>query len=238
MPFIALKKTDSLTLTWQEPLCKNRTSIDHYKVTVSPDWNSDTKEASTIIIQPECLSNITTGRVFVTLKETTCGSSGYKFISCAPYNISLLPVFELASANEELSSWETSTQTLALENETSITSLVVTDTGGHWISISWPIPTCKIPVSEWKLQELSLGSVNLPPDCPTFVNSSHLSLNISEKITCKNSNLQQGLSLQPCSSYTFKMDVKYADLEEQAGSNNQVSTNTENECEFKSYINN
>lgn len=227
---------DWLTLAWNEPLCSTRASLAHYSVTIHPDWNSGPKDGtSTLIIKPECLDGDGSSRVSVTLKENTCGPLvGYKFTSCAPYNISVLPVYELSSANSELLVWETSTLTLPLENEASITSLDVTSVGKRFISISWPIPSCRIPVSEWKLQDLVLGNVvSLPPDCPMFINSSHLTLNIENTITCQNSNLPpvKGLTVIPCSNYTLKMNVKYSNLEEQAGSNNVASARTENERE-------
>ena len=205
-----------------------------------PNWNTRPKDRENVeetyylIIKPACLNRQSDGTVFVTINETTCGH-GYKLVSCAPYIFKVLPVYELPSANGNLFGWENETQTLPLLHEASVTNLSIQDIGARWISVSWPMPACRIPVSEWNLTELSSNDVViLPQDCPTFVNSSHLILNISDSIVCSNSNfsMSSGLSIIPCISYNISLNVKYLNLDMQIGNNNTIATKTKFERKY------
>ena len=139
----------------------------------------------------------------------------------------VLPVYELSSANENLAGWTNNTQTLPFPYEASVNNLRVQEVSTRWISISWPIPTCRVPVSEWILSE-SGSVISLPPDCPENVNGSHLTLNISDTIVCRNSEgIQNGMSFNPCTNYSLGMTVKYSNLDIQYGSNNFITAVTE-----------
>ncbi len=223
---VASQGTNSLTLEWLEPTCRN---LSYYNVSVIPDWNlepgNDYDGEKYLTITPECLDKHRSGNVYLTLSNTTC-KSGYKFVSCAPYSIKVLPVYELSSANENLAGWTNNTQTLPFPYEASVNNLSVQEVSTRWISISWPIPTCRVPVSEWILSE-SESVIFLPPDCPDNVNGSHLTLNISDTIVCRNSEpIQNGVSFNPCTNYSLGMNVKYSNLDIQNGSNNFITAVT------------
>lgn len=217
-------------MTWFEPKCRATANLVYYNVTVKPDWALGTHVEQTFLkIKPECLDQIPNGQVSVTLNETVCGR-GYKFVSCAPYVIEVLPVYQLPSANENLLRWETLTQTLPVQNEASVNNLTVQQVHTRWITVSWLIPTCRLPISAWNLTELSSEmAVLLPPDCPTYVNTTHLALNISDSIFCRNSSIPINFEVPfiPCTNYTLGMYVKYSNLDVQPGTNNIVSATTE-----------
>ncbi len=225
---IASQGTNSLTLAWREPTCRSTANLLYYNVSVMPDWNIGPKdfknmEEAYLIIKPKCLNKQPDGTVFVTLNDVMCDHQGYKFISCAPYTVEVLPVYELPSANQDLFGWKNETNTLPLQNEASVTNLNVQDIGTQWISVSWPIPACRIPVSEWNLTVANLSSsdfVILPPDCPTFVNSSHYTLNVSNSIECRGNNFLSGFSIIPCASFRINLNVKYLNLDSETGSDN------------------
>ncbi|KAI9555380.1 hypothetical protein GHT06_017895 [Daphnia sinensis] len=229
-PIVAAQSTNSLTLTWFEPTCRATANLVYYNVTVLPNWNLTTHVSKTFLkIRPECLDKLSNGQVSMTLNESVC-DRGYKFDSCAPYIIKILPVYQLPSANENLLGWETRTQTLPLQNEASVNNLTVQDIGTRWITVSWPIPTCHLPISVWNLTELSSkSSAILPPDCPTYVNATHLTLNISDTILCRNGDRSINFEVPfiPCTNYTLGMHVKYPNLDIQSGSNDIVSATTE-----------
>ena len=203
-----------------------------------PDWNLEPRTdigEKYLIIYPDCLEKHPNGNVSLTLNDTTC-RSGYNFVSCAPYNISVLPFYELSSANENLVGWTDNTQTLPFPYEASVNNLTVQDVGAKWISIAWPIPTCRVPVSEWILSE-SESILILPPDCPAYFNGS-LTLNISDTITCTNSDtpIQSEVPLIPCTNYSLGMNVKFSNLEVQNGSNNVILLTTAIERKFCAVI--
>ncbi|XP_057380655.1 uncharacterized protein LOC130702955 isoform X2 [Daphnia carinata] len=228
-PIVASQGTNSLTLTWFEPSCRASAELVYYNVTVMPNWNFTAHVNKTFLkIEPKCLDKIPNGQVSMTLNQSVC-DRGYKFDSCAPYVIKILPVYQLPSANENLLGWETKTQTLPLQNEASVNNMTVQDVGTRWITVSWPKPTCHLPISVWNLTELSSkSSVILPPDCPTYVNATHLTLNISDSILCGNGDhpINFGVSFIPCTNYTLAVHIKYPNLDVRPGSNNIVSATT------------
>ena len=209
-------------------------------MSVQPDWNlgpkliNDNRETS-LTIKPDCLIEEANGTVSVMIKENTCNSrQGFKFESCSPYVINVLPVYQLESANQDVLGWTNQTQTaFSSPVEASVNDLVVESVGKRWISIVWPIPSCKIPITQWNLTDtLNQNVVILPPECPIFVNSSHYRINVTDSIVCRNFANQTAFSLVPCSSYQFRLTVKYRDLDEQTGERNDINASTDIEREF------
>jgi hypothetical protein len=140
----------------------------------------------------------------------------------------------LSSANEDLAGWENDTQTLPFEYEAAVSNLTVQNVGTRWISISWPIPPCRVNVSEWILsQNESDKIIRLPPDCPAKVDGNYLTLNISDTIVCSDNNDSiKFVPIIPCTNYTLGMNVKYPNWEVQNGSDNVISKDTEVERKF------
>lgn len=237
-PTVSDRSNASLTLEWRQPVC-TRANLIQYNITIKPNCNSGPKftknSSTTIIVKPDCLTNLTSGRVSVNLNQNTCADQGYKFISCSPYVINVFPVYELLSANEDLVGWKNSTETLPSENEASVSNLTVGNYGGYWISILWQTP-CRVAVTKWILTELPYGTpVDLPRDCPTVINNTHMSLNISDSIVCSKHSTKPtipGLNIIPCNSYNLTLNVKYDHWDEQPGSNNVVKAQTELESKL------
>ncbi|XP_046436944.1 uncharacterized protein LOC124188392 isoform X3 [Daphnia pulex] len=221
-PKVISQGTNSLTLGWNEPKCRN---LIYYNVTVMPNWKSEPR--TYLKITPDCLDKDPSGNVSVILNATTC-QNGYKFVSCAPYNIKVLPVYQLSSANEDLVGWANDTQTLPFEYEAAVSDLTVQNVGTRWISISWPIPPCRVNVSEWILSQTESDKISLPPDCPAKFDGNYLTLNISDTIVCSGSNYSiEFVPIIPCTNYTLGMNVKYPNWEVQNGSDNVISKITE-----------
>ncbi len=213
----------SIELQWIEPECKNSANLIYYDVSVN--------DSKYLKVLPNCLEVTSSGnKVSLVLNNNTSFSCGkVDLSSCSYYNIGIQPVYKLASANEDIASQETITNTLADEYEASVQNLNVLQTGKEWISLSWSVPSCRMPISTWDLTEnASNYSVGLPADCPFLDQSGTLlSINISDRIECQNGDSITGLPVLPCSNYSIEMNVNYVDLEFQEGRNNTVQVSSE-----------
>lgn len=209
----------SLELRWTEPLCKSSAALLYYNVAVNE---------VELQVEQDCLQPSGGDSVILTLNDTTCGQTDLiRLDSCSPYDIKILPVYKLASANEGIMGLQTSSFTLADKFEASVNNLTVDDTGTRWISLSWPKPQCRIPVEWWNLTERDSGCVSiLPADLPILLNGTTFQLNVSDQLVCQ--NLQQ-YPILPCSSYFIQLDAKYTDLDIQPGTNNIVNASSETE---------
>lgn len=219
--------THSLELRWMEPRCKASALLHHYDVTVN---------SSVLEILPDCLQQMEENTVSLVLSDSTCNQKGFSLDSCSIYDITVLPVYSLSTANEDLFGKQKTSHTLAEDYEASVNNLTILDSGGQWISLSWPRPACRMPIASWSLalrEDLkSKIEVNLPAECPISNHSENtLSLNVSDQtVYCQNSApVDTAFPIVPCSKYTVKLDVLYEDLDQQDGVNNIAQTSTQSE---------
>ena len=209
----------SIEIRWTEPRCKTSATLLRYVVAVNDEMD--------IPIELDCLTPSGVDSVALVLNDTTCGLSDFvDFSSCTPYEISIRPVYELASANEEIIGRKTATNTLADEFEASVNNVTVTDTGSRWISLSWPKPECRMPIGWWTLSDVNSGCAStLAADIPLLVNDTTYQLNISDQMDCGNN----ASPIIPCSNYSIQLDVKFLDLDFQPGTNNIAHASSQSE---------
>lgn len=225
------RSNNYFVLSWETPQCASNASLQQYNVTIAPGWSVAPKELAeekTLIIKPECLQK-SNGMLILKISDETCASQGYKFLSCSPYILTVKPVYEMMSANEDINGWKITTQTLPLKNEALVANLSVSDTGSQWISLAWPKPICRVSVMKWIISELfSNSTTQLVPDCSTLVDDSYYILNISNSMNCMGNTIFRP-SVIPCTNYSFIVNVQYEGLEVYSGNNNVALVRTDDE---------
>lgn len=219
----------ALTLEWNEPRCRDSAIVKTYNITVAPNWTSTLgqEEKSEVLIPPDCLTELpnvpgSTRRVSITIGEIMCNSLNVQLISCAPYELTVTPMYEVTSANEGVTGRREATRTEPLSEDLNV-HLSVKERGSRWFLLSWNQPNCSLPVTRWTLDDNSLNkSISLPPYC-VLQNDEELSFNVSSNVVCDNI---PGMTIKPCTHHNFTLKLKLSSIADVFPAENGTATET------------